>query len=282
MIFRYVIFPLVFLATVTSGLSDGSSFPVAGVGGSAKVVFFYRRPSGAQTGVLLLVPGYNGAGGSMLDAGWCRFADEHGLVLLAPTFQTNLEQLQRKQGYYYPEQGSGVQVETALAEVGRRTGVNTDKVLIFGFSAGAHFAHRFALWKPERVRAFVAYSAAWWSDPNEGLRSVPALIMCGEEDPRFEATRAFFEKAMALKLPWVWRSYRGTGHELTPAVRRMAEAFLAHCARQMKTGETRREGDVLYGDIQRYCVVPDADSIPEAVRIGLPSRTVGETWLKEN
>jgi dienelactone hydrolase len=40
-----------------------------------------------------------------------------------------------------------------LEQVGKEAGVQTDKILIFGFSAGAHFAHRFALWKPERVKA---------------------------------------------------------------------------------------------------------------------------------
>ena len=147
------------------GLSDVGSFPVAGDGGAENVEFFYRKPSGVPTGVLLLVPGYDGSGSAMLDERWCRFADEHALVLLAPMFQTNPEQLKKGQGYYYPGQGSGGQVEMALAEIRGKLGVKTDRVLIFGFSAGAHFAHRFALWKAERVKAFVAYSAAWWSDP---------------------------------------------------------------------------------------------------------------------
>lgn len=274
MFFRHVFFSFVLLATATIGLSDDASFSVAGVGGSEKVEFFYREPSGIPAGVLLLVPGYNGSGSAMLDERWCRFADEQALVLLAPTFQTSPEQLKKEKGYYYPDQGSGTQVEMALGEVKRKLGVKTDKVLIFGFSAGAHFAHRFALWKPGRVRAFVAYSAAWWSEPKATLRDVPALIMCGESDERYEATRAFMEKALALHLPWVWRSYKNTGHQLTPAVRSMAEVFLAHYA-----GEGR--GEVLYGDIQRYRAGPEKDSIPEEVRIELPSPTVAETWLKE-
>ena len=32
------------------------------------------------------VPGYNGSGSAMLEGRWSRFADEHALVLLAPTF----------------------------------------------------------------------------------------------------------------------------------------------------------------------------------------------------
>lgn len=132
------------------------------------------------TKVLLLIPGYNGSGEALLDARWKVFAEKHGLVLLAPTFKTTPEELRRGRGYYYPEQGSGAEVERMLAQGKQESGVQTDKILIFGFSAGAHFAHRFAMWKPERVKAFVAYSAAWWSEPTETLRGVPALIICGE------------------------------------------------------------------------------------------------------
>ena len=69
---------------------------------------------------------------------------------------------------------------------------------------------------------------------------------------------------------------------MTPTVRRMAEAFLGCYADRMASGEMPQKSDVLYGDIQTYRVVPDADSIPEAVRIVLPSRSVAETWKKEN
>ena len=278
MFLRELFFPFVFLAATAVARADVASFPVAGVGGSEKVEFFYRKPSGIPDGVLLLVPGYNGSGRTMLDERWSRFTDEQALVLLAPTFQTTPELLKKEKGYYYPEQGSGEQVEKALVEIRGKLGVKADKVLIFGFSAGAHFAHRFALWKPERVRAFVAYSAAWWSEPKATLRDVPALIMCGENDERYEATRAFMEKALALHLPWVWRSYKNTGHQLTPAVRSMAEVFLAHYAGPMKDGEKR----VLYGDIQTYRIAPEKEFIPEEVRVELPSQTVAETWMKEN
>ena len=170
MLFCYVLFSFVLVAPAAGGLADVGSFPVAGIGGAENAEFFYRKPACVPAGVLLLVPGYNGSGSSMLDERWCRFADERGLVLLAPTFQTTPEQLKQEKGYYYPEQGSGRQVETALAEIRGKLGVKTDRILIFGFSAGAHFAHRFALWKPGRVRAFVAYSAAWWSEPKATLR----------------------------------------------------------------------------------------------------------------
>jgi predicted esterase len=168
------------------------------------------------------------------------------------------------------------QLERHLAETARMTGVNTGRILIFGFSAGAHFAHRFALWKPERVKAFVAYSAAWWSPPTEELRDVPALILCGEADSRFEATREFMEQAMALDLPWIWRSYKNVGHELTPQVRDLAEAFLARYA-------DGAPEEAFAGDVQTFQFLPASRKaeIPEALRVNLPSRAIAETWSKE-
>ncbi len=130
----------------------------------------------AGTGVLVLVPGYNGDGEKMLDARWKEFAAKNSLVLLAPTFHAEGKENNEGKGYYYPEQGSGEVMEKALAEVKRRTGVATDQVLFFGFSAGAHYVHRFALWRPQRVKAFVAYSAGWWSEPTARLKNVPALV----------------------------------------------------------------------------------------------------------
>jgi len=255
------------------------------------VPFSLYRPTSAPdatshrpSGVLLLIPGFNGSGKKIIDDRWKHFADEHSLVLLAPTFNsTNSPQELRTKGYYYPEQGSGTVIEEALSEVHRRTGAPVEKILIFGFSAGAHLAHRFALWKPERVGAFVAYSAGWWSDPIPTLRGVPALIMCGESDERYEPTRAFMERGMALHLPWIWRSYKETGHQLTPAVRSMAEAFLAEEANRLKAGSGIPTPQ-LYGDIQNYQVVSasDRETIPEAVRIPLPSEAVANVWKMES
>jgi poly(3-hydroxybutyrate) depolymerase len=243
------------------------------------VPFRMWRADGAKAaGVLVLVPGYNGDGAGMLDARWKAFAEKNDLILLAPTFHAEGNENNQGKGYYYAEQGSGAVMEKALGEVKRRTGTNTDRVLMFGFSAGAHFAHRFALWQPKRVEAFVAYSAGWWSAPTAGLRQVPALIMCGEADERYPATFAFFKQGQKLGCPWVWRSYNHTGHALTPSVRDMAEVFLAHYAHPPAT-----PGEIRFGDIQTFKDVGRAEkeSIPDELRIELPSPAVAEVWRKE-
>jgi len=216
----------------------------------------------------------------MLDARWKAFAEKNHLVLLAPTFHAEGKENNEGKGYYYPEQGSGEVMEKALREVEKRTGVATEQVLFFGFSAGAHYVHRFALWQPQRVKAFVAYSVGWWSEPTARLKTVPALVMCGEEDERYGPTWESFKKGQRLGCPRVWRSYKETGHVLTPAVRDMAEVFLAHYAGKRGPGE---KPEARYGDIQTYRSVGPAEreTIPEEFRIELPSQAVAEVWERE-
>ena len=230
----------------------------------------------ASLKVLLLVHGYGSKAEWAMSQEWCRFADEQGLVLLAPTFKVDMKEVEAKKGYYYPALWSGVCVEAALAELAKREKVSVDKIFVFGMSGGAHFAHRFAAWKPSRVKAFVAYSAGWWDPPSPKMKDVPGLVMCGEEDLRVQPTLNYYLEVRKLDLPVVWRSYRGTGHELTPAVQAMSQAFLAHYAQDQKD-------EPWIGDIQTYVVHPiqDKENIPEPVQCILPSKAVAEAWTKE-
>ncbi len=224
--------------------------------------------------VLLLVPGSNGLGEAMLTPDWARFADRHGLVLLAPTFRVSPAELKRREGYYYPARGSGAVVERALDAVAERGKARVGRIFIFGFSAGAHFGHRFALWRPSRVAAFAAGAAGWWDAPTEAAATVPALIFCGEDDPREEPSRAFFEQGLSVGAPWVWRSYRGVDHQISPAMLALARVFLAHYADEEKDA-------VSFGDLQTYEVTVEAEDIPEAARVRLPSAAIARAWARE-
>lgn len=229
--------------------------------------------------VLLLVPGYNAKGKDSYfapEAGWLEFADREKVILLTSNFQTSPTELHEKRGYYYASQWSGAAIENALLQLAERYPVDTQQIALFGFSAGAHFVHRFAQWMPERVLAFAAYSAGWWDSPDSNLNAVPALIMCGQEDIRYEATFRYFQQGSRLELPWIWRSYRNTGHEVTPAVTRMAQAFLSHYL-QNKAMEPQ------VGDLQTYKVYPmeNLEEIPTSCRVILPTPAVASVWNEE-
>ena len=133
-------------------------------------------------------------------------ADRHGVVLVAPLFDaesfTDYQRLGRK--------GAGPRADLALIrvlnEIGMRTGLDTSRIDLFGFSGGAQFAHRFAYAHSQRVRRIALGSAGWYTMPNhllgypygtadaKGLEPVrfnvaaaarlPTLVMVGEYDDR--------------------------------------------------------------------------------------------------
>ena len=255
-----------------------------------QVEFYFRLPekvngkisASLKEGVLLLVPGFNGDGRMFLQEPiWTHFADQEDLILVSPSFHTTLEEIQANEGYYNPKLWSGDATLSALDKIAAKTGAKTDRILIFGFSAGAHFTNGFVLWKPERVKAFVCYSAAWWQAPTAALHDLPGLVMCGEDDERYNASLAFMRQGQELGLPWIWRSYKGTEHVMTPKIAKMAQAFLAHYARDVKPFRT---GGII-GNMQTYEYFdeksPEAGKIPKDLRITLPSKTVAEVWKQE-
>ena len=235
-----------FALLLNSGVVRAGDFDEVTIGANLpanqQAEFYYRLPGNengktpsAQEGVFLLVPGFNEDGRMYLRSpAWANFADHEGLLVVSPNFHATLEEIKANKSYYNARLWSGEATLSALDQIAAKTGFKVDKILIFGFSAGAHFTNSFVLWKPERVKAFVCYSAAWWQEPTKAIMNIPGLILCGEDDERYDATFAFMQQGLDLGLAWVWRSYKGTDHVMTPKIEKMAQAFLAHYAHDEK------------------------------------------------
>ncbi len=80
-----------------------------------------------------------------------------------------------------------------------------DKMFLYGFSAGAQFAHRFAFKHPELVVGVSAHSAGSWSgvegwgEINDKAKGIPFALSCGELD----TTKAFNGTAPYGRLEWM-------------------------------------------------------------------------------
>ncbi|WP_310474792.1 alpha/beta fold hydrolase [Sandarakinorhabdus sp.] len=79
-------------------------------------------------------------------------------------------------------------------------GFNARQIKLFGFSGGAQFAHRFALFHPDRVRKLCLAAAGWYTMPEPGeawpaglnnaplqpelkkLLAIPTLVFVGSGD----------------------------------------------------------------------------------------------------
>ncbi|ANP45703.1 hypothetical protein ATE48_07115 [Candidatus Viadribacter manganicus] len=120
-------------------------------------------------------------------------AERYGLSILAPLFEKELY------GQYQQlaDERTGARADLALFDmlhaVGRLSRADTHKILLFGFSGGAQFSHRFVFAHPDRVRSAVHVSAGWYSFPNEERRYPRGL------NPK--RTPLQFDLKSALKVP---------------------------------------------------------------------------------
>ncbi|MBC2601983.1 hypothetical protein [Puniceicoccus vermicola] len=242
---------------------------------AAEDLFEHRAlpTTGKEEAVLVLCPGMNGDGAFFLEeTPWREFADRHALGLMAIHYTSPAGPMysDARQGYYWPEQGSG---EALLKEIQEVYGKDLP-ILIYGFSGGAHFVSRFSEWVPERVIAWSAYSAQFWDSPSESEILPPGIVACGEQDGvRWFPSFAYFYEGRRLGKPWTWVSLEGTGHVRNGDFEQFVREFF---------------GEVLHGDESSSPVLVDvlsgetidADEVllqPGLAAI-LPSDALVESW----
>ncbi len=135
------------------------------------------------------------------------YAEESNTLVVAPLFPAGIAVASDLDNYKYLR-FRDIRFDELLldmtGEIARRYGVDDARFSLFGFSGGAHFAHRFAYVRPERLRAVVAASPGsvtlpseeyrWWPGiedfeaifgkplPWEGLRMVPLHLVVGSDD----------------------------------------------------------------------------------------------------
>jgi len=136
-------------------------------------------------------------------AAFAPWAERSGRVLVAPLFSES--QCKRYQRVTQDRCQADRALFATLREVAEATGVEVDRVDLFGFSGGAQFAHRFALLHPDRVARLAVSSAGWYTQPDpaelypyglapgtcggqrfrpklEAFLEIPTLILVGERD----------------------------------------------------------------------------------------------------
>ncbi len=161
-------------------------------------------------GVLVFAPGMNGNGSCLLsNPEWIEFARHNGLLMVGISFASEFEDIENMLGYYYADKGSGTVLLDGLAAA---NGAGLP-LYMYGFSGGAHFTSRFVMWRPQEVRTWCAYSAAWWDEPSSGKDLPPGIVACGRNEIRVDASLRFFESGRALAANWLWVCPRHVGHE---------------------------------------------------------------------
>lgn len=87
---------------------------------------------------------------------FAEFAQYHNCIVVAPLFPANVLGDGNLHGYKFIKE-QDIRYDLVMIgiidEVAATFGVSGDKVLMFGFSGGAHFTHRFTILHPERIYA---------------------------------------------------------------------------------------------------------------------------------
>lgn len=135
------------------------------------------------------------------------FARAQNCIVLAPLFPANVLQDGNLSGYKYIQEGD-IRYDHIMLdmidEVAQRYHVSGGKVLMFGFSGGAHFTHRFTLLHPHRIRAasvgapgsvtLLDFERPWWTGvadvqtrfgvtiDRSAFRGLPIHFVVGKDD----------------------------------------------------------------------------------------------------
>ena len=143
--------------------------------------FLYFPPSVGKTPRVLTCIHGNSRNAHEHATAFAPVCEEYGAVLVAPIFSKELHRDYQRLG----RKGRGARTDRTLhqvlAEVATLTGVDTSRFRLFGYSAGAQFAHRYLMVHPHRVERAAIASAGWYSFPDTterfpyGIRPSPNL-----------------------------------------------------------------------------------------------------------
>ena len=187
-----------------------------------KAEFRFWLPDGVESvrGVVVLVPGSNGEGRTMVDdVFWREFATKQKVALLGCRFTDKPHDQAFIEDYVNVSKGSGQAVLDALAKFAERTKhpeVASAPLLMWGMSAGGQFNYEFVAWKPERVGAFIVNKGGIYYSAllSKAARAVPGLLFVGGTDlqSRVDTITGLFAVNRRGGAVWALVVEPGAGH----------------------------------------------------------------------
>ena len=180
------------------------------------------HPEGVEVlrGIVVLVPGSNGDGrGEVEDSTWRELARKHDLALLGVHMTDKRHPQMFIENYVDVSKGSGAAFLEAVdrfAEESDHPELSRAPLVLWGMSAGGQFNYEFALWKPERVLAFIVNKGGIYysAQASEAAQQVPGFFFMGGTDLEFRndiiaGIFAINRRAGAL---WALAVEPGVGH----------------------------------------------------------------------
>ncbi|HEX6852727.1 MAG TPA: hypothetical protein VF139_15125 [Candidatus Polarisedimenticolaceae bacterium] len=96
--------------------------------------------------------------------------EEQGAVLVAPVFTPDQHMDYQRLGRRHRGHRVDLLLHRFLAEAGSLSGADVAQIHLFGFSAGAQFAHRYLMAHPDRVARAAVAAAGWYTFPDHSRK----------------------------------------------------------------------------------------------------------------
>ena len=148
------------------------------------VTYHYYVPNSKDRSflpVIVGIPGLNQDGLRFLNNSWLGFADKYGFAIVALHLTFNRANWEKGESYQYPSAWSGNALLKILKHISEEEPINTNELYLFGISAGAQFAHRFALLHPDKCQAVAVHAAGGYTFPTKFIPT-KFLLTVGEFD----------------------------------------------------------------------------------------------------
>ncbi|MFO8010819.1 MAG: hypothetical protein R6U89_08425 [Dehalococcoidia bacterium] len=165
--------------------------------------------------MLVMIPGLSGLGEHFVSQQYKQFAETEGFIVASPSFVWDKDNWDFKRSYQYPSAWSGDALLNIIDQFETQNGISISKLYLFGISAGAQFALRFCLWKPDQCAACAAHGSGGRVIPSNYI-DVAFLISVGEQDipDRHAHWRDFCNAAKKLGIEVQCNRY-DVGHRLS-------------------------------------------------------------------
>jgi hypothetical protein len=167
--------------------------------------------------LLLAIPWLSGKGEDLITPEFKDFAYKNKFVIISPSFIWDEKNWDANQSYQYPAVWSGDALLKIVDNFKREHSIRLNKKFyLFGFSAGAQFALRFALWKPDLCIACAAH-ASGAPIALEGKINTKFFVTCGTQDlERIGYVKEFCDLARQRSIDVTYKTYN-VDHSLSPA-----------------------------------------------------------------
>ena len=220
---------------------------------------------------------------------WQAFATKNKLAIVACRFTDKKHDQSFIEEYANVSQGSGQTLLDAIAKFSARSQhaeLANAPLLLWGMSAGGEFNYEFAVWKPERVAAFIVNKGNFYYTAlvPQATRDVPGMLFVGGKDLEFRTNTivglfALNRRGGAL---WALGEEPGVGHVVGKS-RDVAMAFFEDVLPLRLSGDragltplNAKSGFI--GDFKTKSFAPISETAPKDPTAWLVTERVARAW----